>query len=165
MTFLAIIVPAVVWWLLVAAALVALWFTDIGRYFVRRIMLTLPTFLLLMLMTFIAIRMIPGDPVEVRVGDRVRMWVLDVGPNSSLAFHVVGTQFDTVWSEGAYRVLRGASTDGRTAGTTGAQVLSLLPAEGGFVEFVPLEAGHYAFVNHEMSLAEKGAHGQLAVSD
>ncbi len=106
-----------------------------------------------------------AHPLAARVGDRVRMWVLDVGPNSSLAFHVVGTQFDTVWSEGAYRVLRGASTDGRTAGTTGAQVLSLLPAEGGFVEFVPLEAGHYAFVNHEMSLAEKGAHGQLAVSD
>lgn len=69
MTFLAIF-PAAVIWLLLAAALVALWFTEIGRYFVRRLALTLPTFLLLMLLTFIAIRMIPGDPVEVRVGER-----------------------------------------------------------------------------------------------
>ena len=106
-----------------------------------------------------------AHPLTARVNDRVRMWVLDVGPNSSLAFHVVGTQFDTVWSEGAYRVLRGESTDARTEGTTGAQVLSLLPAEGGFVEFVPLEVGHYPFVNHQMSLAEKGAHGVLTVTE
>jgi nitrite reductase (NO-forming) len=41
--------------------------------------------------------------------------------------------------------------------------LPLLTAEGGFVEFVPREAGHYAFVNHAMSLSEKGAHGILEV--
>jgi len=106
-----------------------------------------------------------AHPLTARAGERVRMWVLDAGPNASLAFHVVGTQFDTVWSEGAYRVYHGESTDGRTAGTTGSQVLSLLAAEGGFVEFVPPEAGHYPFVNHQMSLAEKGAHGVLAVGE
>jgi nitrite reductase (NO-forming) len=106
-----------------------------------------------------------AHPLEARVGERVRMWVLDAGPNLSSAFHVVGAQFDTVWSEGAYTVLHGDSVDGSTRGRTGAQVLSLLPAQGGFVEFVPLEAGHYPFVNHQMSLAEKGAHGVLAVVD
>jgi len=105
-----------------------------------------------------------AHPLTARVGDRVRIWVLDVGPNASWSFHVVGTQFDTVWTEGAYTVRHGAAGDGHTSGTTGAQVLPLLAAQGGFVEFVPTEAGHYAIVNHQMSLAEKGAHGVLAVT-
>lgn len=104
-----------------------------------------------------------AHPLTARVGERVRIWVLDAGPNASGSFHVVGSQFDTVWSEGAYSVYRGASTDGITAGVTGAQVLPLQAAQGGFVELVPTEAGSYAFVNHQMSLAEKGAHGILVV--
>src|ERR1700749_4379856 len=39
-------------------------------YFLRRIALTVPTFLALMFLTFVAIRLVPGDPVEVRVGER-----------------------------------------------------------------------------------------------
>lgn len=105
-----------------------------------------------------------AHPLTATVGQRVRLWVLDAGPNSALSFHVVGTQFDTVWTEGAYRIHRGTATDGTTTGSTGAQVLSLLPAEGGFVELVPPAAGRYALVNHEISLAEKGAHGVLQVS-
>src|SRR5580704_16630913 len=38
-------------------------------YFLRRVALTVPTFLALMFLTFIAIRLVPGDPVEVRVGE------------------------------------------------------------------------------------------------
>jgi nitrite reductase (NO-forming) len=90
--------------------------------------------------------------------------VLDAGPNLPLSFHVVGTQFDTVWREGAYTVHHGVAVDGLTAGTTGAQALALLAAEGGFVELVAPEPGHYAFVDHAMSLAEKGAHGVLEVT-
>jgi dipeptide transport system permease protein len=39
-------------------------------YFLRRVALTIPTFLVLMFLTFVAIRLVPGDPVEVRVGER-----------------------------------------------------------------------------------------------
>src|ERR1700690_2718126 len=39
-------------------------------YFLRRLALTIPTFVALMFVTFIAIRLVPGDPVEVRVGER-----------------------------------------------------------------------------------------------
>jgi nitrite reductase (NO-forming) len=105
-----------------------------------------------------------AHPLTAKPGDRVRLWVLDAGPNDDLAFHVVGAQFDTVWTEGAYSVYHGASTDGQTQGTTGAQVLPLMAAQGGFVELVPQQAGHYPFVNHQMSLAEKGAHGILEVA-
>lgn len=38
-------------------------------YFLRRIALTVPTFVGLMFLTFVAIRLVPGDPVEVRVGE------------------------------------------------------------------------------------------------
>ena len=38
-------------------------------YFLRRIALTVPTFLALMFLTFVAVRLVPGDPVEVRTGE------------------------------------------------------------------------------------------------
>ncbi|MDT0164262.1 multicopper oxidase domain-containing protein [Actinotalea sp. AC32] len=98
-------------------------------------------------------------PLEARVGERVRFWVLDAGPNRPSAFHVVGGQFDTVWSEGAY--LLGGPGTASTAG--GAQVLALQPAQGGFVELVLPEAGTYPFVSHVMVDAERGAAGVLRV--
>lgn len=100
---------------------------------------------------------------EARVGERVRFWVLDAGPNVPLAFHIVGGQFDTTWSEGTYLIRQGASWTGATDG--GSQVLSLLPAEGGFVELEFPEAGNYAVVNHIMSEAERGAHGFVHVTE
>src|SRR5690606_32736396 len=41
-------------------------------------------------------------PLEARTGERVRLWVLDAGPNRPSSFHVVGGQFDTVFLEGAW---------------------------------------------------------------
>jgi dipeptide transport system permease protein len=39
-------------------------------FLLRRVALTLPTLVALMFLTFVAIRLVPGDPVEVRVGER-----------------------------------------------------------------------------------------------
>ncbi len=39
------------------------------RYIFSRVALTIPTFVALMFVTFAAIRLVPGDPVEVRVGE------------------------------------------------------------------------------------------------
>ncbi|ATV79344.1 Copper-containing nitrite reductase [Corynebacterium pseudotuberculosis] len=103
------------------------------------------------------------QPFRVKVGQRVRFWVLDAGPNRALSFHIVGGQFDTSWTEGHYTLNRGVSADGATDG--GAQVLPLLPAQGGFVELTFPEAGHYAVVNHVMIDAERGAHGIVEVTD
>lgn len=97
-------------------------------------------------------------PLTARVGERVRVWVLDAGPNVGSSFHVVGGQFDTVFAEGDYLLRDGGST-----GTGGSQVLDLGVAQGGFVELTFLEAGHYPFVSHIMSDAEKGARGVFAV--
>jgi nitrite reductase (NO-forming) len=90
-------------------------------------------------------------PLPATVGERVRVWVLDAGPNRSSSFHVVGGQFDTIYEEGGYRLRRGDPG--------GSQVLGLMPAQGGFVELVFPQAGHYSFVSHLMIDAERGAHG------
>ncbi|TFC06504.1 copper oxidase [Cryobacterium adonitolivorans] len=97
-------------------------------------------------------------PIEARVGESVRVWVLDAGPNVGSAFHVVGGQFSTVFKEGDYSLKDGGST-----GTGGAQVLDLAAAQGGFVELSFSQAGHYPFVSHTMSDAEKGARGVIEV--
>lgn len=99
------------------------------------------------------------QPLEARTGERVRLWVLDAGPSRASSFHVVGGQLDTVYSEGAWQ-LGGRSGPARTGG---AQVLPLLPAQGGFVELELDEAGDYPFVNHVMVDAERGARGVLRV--
>ncbi|GIF13684.1 multicopper oxidase domain-containing protein [Actinoplanes teichomyceticus] len=95
-------------------------------------------------------------PLTARAGDRVRFWVLDAGPSRAGSFHVVGAQFDTVYTEGRYQL--------RPGDPGGAQVLSLGPAAGGFVETVLPEAGHYPFVSHAMADADRGARGQVEVA-
>ena len=97
-------------------------------------------------------------PLAARVGETVRVWVLDAGPNVGSAFHVVGGQFHTVYKEGDYTLKDGGST-----GTGGSQVLDLAAAQGGFVELSFGQAGHYPFVSHIMSDAEKGARGVIEV--
>lgn len=93
------------------------------------------------------------SPIEVRAGERVRVWVVDAGPQQPTSFHVVGAQFDTVFKEGAYVLAPGNPQHG------GAQALDLAPGQGGFVEFVPAAPGEYPFVDHAMVDAEHGAHG------
>lgn len=94
-------------------------------------------------------------PLTARVGERVRVWVLDAGPNRPTSFHVVGGQFDTTYSEGAYLLQPGAG---------GAQTLGLQAAQGGFVELTFPEPGDYPFVSHLMVDAERGAHGLFRVT-
>lgn len=96
------------------------------------------------------------EPLTAKVGERVRVWLLNVGPNRASSFHVIGGQFDTVWSEGRFLINR--ATD------TGSQALALQPAQGGYVELVFPEAGNYPFVSHVMIDAERGASGVFRVS-
>lgn len=55
------------------------------KFLFKRALLTIPTFLALMFATFVAIRLVPGDPVEVRVGEhgispeRLAMFRHDLG--------------------------------------------------------------------------------------
>lgn len=92
------------------------------------------------------------EPIHVKVGDRVRFWVVDAGPTHPCHFHVVGEQFDTVYLGAPPATpLRGVQTF-----TT--------PAGGGMVfEVVCDVPGEFPFVNHGFGHGQKGAIGILVV--
>lgn len=100
-------------------------------------------------------------PLQVTAGQRVRFWVMDAGPSLPCTFHVVGGQFDQVFYEGAWTLGGPDQIGSRWSG--GSQALNLGPCQGGFVEFVPPQAGHYSFVTHAFADMEKGAVGVLQV--
>jgi nitrite reductase (NO-forming) len=87
------------------------------------------------------------NPIEVEVGEKVRMYVLNAGPSIGSAFHVIGTVFDRTVIEG-------------TAGHD-AQTINLAPSQGGWVEFTLDEEGGYPFVNHSFGNMVKGSLGVL----
>lgn len=99
------------------------------------------------------------DQLQAKVDERVRIWVVDAGPNRPSAFHIIGGQFDTVFKEGAYQL----KPDNKEEGAS--QTLDLAASQGGFVELEFAEAGHYPFVSHVMVDAERGAHGIVNVTD
>ncbi|TLS50671.1 nitrite reductase [Paenibacillus antri] len=92
-------------------------------------------------------------PLLAKVGDTVRLYVANMGPNHVSSFHVVGTIFDNVYIDGNPRNrLYGLQT-------------VLLPASGGaVVEFRVLEEGDYPIVTHQFNHASKGAVGLLRVT-
>jgi len=93
-----------------------------------------------------------SEPIRVRVGDRVRFWVVNCGPTHPCAYHVVGEQFDTMYL-------------GAPPGTPirGVQTWDV-PAGGGMCfELVCDIPGEFPFVNHGFGHAQKGAIGFLVV--
>lgn len=104
-----------------------------------------------------------AKPLQVKKGERIRVWVMAAGPNHGTSFHVVGSQFDTVYKEGGYLMRRGVDAFGSRDGHS--QALNLAPAQGGFVEMQFLESGTYVFVNHSFSEMERGAAGKIVVTD
>jgi nitrite reductase (NO-forming) len=97
-------------------------------------------------------------PVQVTTNGRVRVFVLDAGPNIDSSFHVVGTIFDTVVKEGI--VLARGNAQG-----WGSQAVDLAPAQGAIIEFSPQEDGMYPFVTHAFNFVSKGAIGLFMAGD
>jgi nitrite reductase (NO-forming) len=97
-------------------------------------------------------------PLSASAGDRVRIWIVDAGPTRSMAFHVVGEPFDTVYLDGAYTLRPGDPAAG------GAQTLPVDPGDGGFVELTFAQPGKYPFLTHAMADAAIGATGYFDVS-
>lgn len=101
-------------------------------------------------------------PLTARVGETVRFWLLAAGPSKGMSFHVVGSQFHTVYKEGGYLLRNTQDAFGTSGGHS--QALDLAPAQGGFVEMKFLEPGSYVFVNHDFAELERGAKGIIKVS-
>lgn len=93
-------------------------------------------------------------PLLAKVGDRVRIYINNVGPNEVSSFHVVGTIFDDVYIDGnPYNHYKGLQT-------------VLLPASGGaVVEFTVTRIGSYSIVTHQFNHVQKGAAAILKVTE
>ncbi len=89
-------------------------------------------------------------PLVAKPGERVRLYVLNVGPTDTSSFHVIGTIFDRVYYEG------NPANEMR-----GMQTVLLGASNGAVVEFILPEPGTYAFVDHEFADASKGAVGKI----
>jgi nitrite reductase (NO-forming) len=98
------------------------------------------------------------NPIQVTTKGRVRVFVLDAGPNIDSSFHVVGTIFDTVIKEGIV-LAKG------NAGGWGSQAVDLSPAQGAIIEFSPAEDGMYPLVTHAFNFVGKGAIGIFMAGD
>lgn len=98
------------------------------------------------------------NPIQVEVGERIRAFVLDAGPNVDSSFHVVGTVFDQVIKEGVI-LARG------NEGNWGSQAVDLSPAQGAIVEFSFAEDGLYPFVTHAFNYPDNGAVGLFKAGD
>jgi nitrite reductase (NO-forming) len=98
------------------------------------------------------------NPIQVTTKGRVRVFVLDAGPDIDSSFHVVGTIFDTVIKEGMI-LARG------NAGGWGSQAVDLSPAQGAIIEFSPREDGMYPLVTHAFNFVGKGAIGLFMAGD
>ncbi|MBN9350386.1 MAG: nitrite reductase, copper-containing [Chitinophagaceae bacterium] len=88
-----------------------------------------------------------------KVGQTVRLYVGNGGPNMVSSFHVIGEIFDKVYQEGGSEVNRGVQT-------------TLIPSGGASIVDMKMEVpGTFVLVDHSIFRAfNKGAIGQLKVS-
>ncbi|MFM9279552.1 multicopper oxidase domain-containing protein [Paenibacillus jiagnxiensis] len=93
------------------------------------------------------------QPFAAKVGDRVRFYVVNAGPNHVSSFHIVGAILDRVYLDGnPHNVLQGMQT-------------VLIPAGGGVViETEVNEEGEYTIVTHQFNDADRGATATLSVT-
>lgn len=94
-----------------------------------------------------------GDnALQAKVGEKIRVYVGNGGPNLVSSFHVIGAIFDRVYREGGSSI----DTDVQT---------TLIPSGGAsIVEFTAHVPGEYAMVDHSIFRAfNKGAIGSIVV--
>ena len=92
------------------------------------------------------------NALHAKVGDKIRIFVGNGGPNLVSSFHVIGAIFDRVYREGGSSIEQDVQT-------------TVIPAGGAsIVEFTVKVPGEYAMVDHSIFRAfNKGAVGQLVV--
>lgn len=94
-----------------------------------------------------------ANMLEAKVGETVRLFVGNGGPNLTSSFHVIGEIFDNVYLEGGTTVSHNIQT-------------TMIPAGGAvIVEFKCEVPGEFVIVDHSLSRAfNKGAIGKLKVT-
>ena len=98
--------------------------------------------------------LLDANALQAKVGERVRLYVGNGGPNLVSSFHVIGAIFDEVYREGSMAATR--ETNVQT---------TLIPAGGSaIVEWVARVPGSFTLVDHSIFRVEKGAIGSLKVT-
>lgn len=92
-------------------------------------------------------------PLPARAGARVRLYVVDAGPNLASAFHVIGAVFAAVYPDGDPTHLQ-----------TGVSTYTIAPGQGVVFDLIIPQPGKYVFVDHSMRNALIGASGVLDVA-
>ncbi|MEF2966059.1 multicopper oxidase domain-containing protein [Paenibacillus sp. M1] len=92
-------------------------------------------------------------PLLAKPGEKIRLYVTNVGPNEVSSFHVIGTTMDRVYTDGNPKnVMYGLQT-------------VLIPAGGSaVVEFTVSGEGDYPILTHQLKDASKGATAILRVT-
>jgi len=85
-------------------------------------------------------------PIMVKVGEPIRIFVVNAGPNVWSSFHVVGAIFDAGYLN--------ANPNNKLEGL---QSISIGPGDGACVELTLTEPGIYPAVNHAFGHAQHGA--------
>jgi nitrite reductase (NO-forming) len=89
-------------------------------------------------------------PISVKVGELLRLYVVNAGPNRMSSFHVVGGIFDRVFVDGS-----------QTSPLSGVQTVGVPVGGGSIFEIRLKEPGDYPFVTHAFADATKGGVGIL----
>jgi nitrite reductase (NO-forming) len=90
-----------------------------------------------------------ANPIKVAVGEAIRIFVVNAGPNAWSSFHVVGAIFDRTYP----------NANPKNA-LVGMQSITIGPGDGACVELTLEEPGTYPAVNHAFGHA---AHGAIAL--
>jgi len=94
------------------------------------------------------------EPLPIKVGELVRVFVVDAGPSHFSAFHVIGTLLRTAYVD--------ANPQNKLVGL---QTIAVPPGGGAMVEFQVEQAGTYPFVTHSFGDADDGAMGAFIAAD
>jgi nitrite reductase (NO-forming) len=95
-----------------------------------------------------------GDKaLHAKVGETVRIYVANGGPNYISSFHVIGEIFDKAWASGTLK----------SEPDLGVQTVLVAPGGAAIVEFKVDVPGDYKLVDHAISRVSKGAVGTLHV--
>ncbi len=92
-------------------------------------------------------------PLQAKAGQRIRLYVVNAGPNLTSAFHVIGAIFSDVYPDGD-----------PTHALTGVSTYGIAPGEGAVFDLVIPQSGSYPFVDHSMRDMMLGAVGVITVT-
>lgn len=93
------------------------------------------------------------NPLPATAGEKIRLYVGNIGPTLFSAFHVIGALFDVVYADGNPR-----------NPLYGMQTYTIPPGGGVTCELTIPDAGLYPFVTHSFAYTELGAVGLLKVT-